>query len=418
MKTHALTIVAALLGSAVSARAGAAATQPAAARLSPFLKVIRESDDARTVMRTYTRALAVSRDNAELHRAYVRRMLQFGLPQIAQHAARELVRLQLADGIAWGVLGYMHGRRGELADAFVATLQAAERIPYDPSIQNNAGQLVAWYDFEPDRPRVPDAARRTLAKLRELLAKAKPFERAYEGLKVAYGQQTGATAALDKQVAAAEAEAQAVQRLARDVDSQLQELNDDIDYRNRLIDSLWREVRSGYALWYSYRDVDGRYVYAPNYTRYYHRQELRDRIREEEREIEKLRLKIRRVRRDGQAVLAELARQVAAVNALRDQIRNVIGRVAAKFRWDPPAIDGVVTAERDKIPATVGTPKMKVPSDPQTDAAQSLELAKLYLRHNMSEKAIGLLEMVAREYPKTEAGRQAALLLAALRLKP
>ena len=390
-----------------SAAPQSSATQPAGAgaelaqRLAPFLKVIRQADDARTVMRTYTRALAVDRDSVELHRSYMRRMLAFGLPQIAQHAARELLRLEKADGMAHGLLGYMDGRRGALVGALVATVRAAERTPDDPSVLNNLGQLVAWHDLEEDPPPVPDAARRALARLRPALAKKPPFAAAYKRLQSAYTQQGAVAKALAAKMAAAEAEATAVQALARDVNNQLQELNDEIDYRNRMIDRLWREAYSGYVYWNPYKyhyGYYGHYVLPPYYSRSYHREELYDRIAEQEREIEKFRVKLKRVRREGQAVLGELARKEAALKALRDQVRQAMAKVARQFRWDPPPVDGVVAAEREHLPPAPAKPKMAVPTDPETESAQSVELAKLYLRHNMSEKAIGLLQMVVRKF--------------------
>jgi len=396
-----------------------AATQPVrtdpAERLGPFLKVVRESRDARTVMSTYTRALAFARDNVELHRVYLRQMLRFGLPQIALTPARELVRLGSADARAWGVIGYMHGRGGEPADALIATLKAAELGADDPSVLNNAGQLVAWHDFEPDPPRLPDATRRTLAKLRPALAEKAAYQQAYRRLQAAYARQAVASRELGRKVNNAEAEALAVQRLARDVDSRLRELNEEIDYHERLIEDLYRELRYGYGYYYYYRDPDGRYIYVPRYDRYYRRQEIRDRIREAEREIEKVRIELRRVRRDGRAVLAELARKEGALKDLRVRLREATGRTEREFRWDPPAVGGVVTAEKDRIPPTVGKPKLKVPVDPETEARQNVELAKLYLRHGMSEKAIALLESVAKAYAETQAGRQARVLLSALR---
>lgn len=270
------------------------ATTAPADRLEPFLRVVRQAEDVRTVMQTYARAQAVEPNSPELHRAYMRRMLKFGLPQIAHHAARELVNLNEADGVAWGLIGYIHGRRGELAEAFAATIRAAELLGDDVSILNNAGQLAAWHDLEAELPEVADSARRALDNLREQLSKTKPFDKAYEAVKVAYTRQADAAAEVNKKMAAATAEAEAVQRLAQDIDYRLQQLNDEIDYHQRLIDSLWRELRSGYTQLYVYRDSEGRYVYVPNYGRQYHREYLRERIRDEEREIEEIRLKMHR----------------------------------------------------------------------------------------------------------------------------
>jgi len=401
-------------GSIADDKAAASAPSALKARLSPFIKVIRESDDARTVMRTYTRAIGIGRNDAELHKLYMARMLRFGLPQIAQTAARELARLDQADGMAWALIGYRHGQQGQLTDAFIATAKAAELMPNDPSVRNNLGQLVAWYDFAAPPPVVPDASRRSLAKLRDTVGKTKEYQLAYKAMQNAFAQQGAASKALADRISAAEAEAAAVQALARDVNGRLAELSDDVDYRQRRIDGLWRDIRYGYTYFaYPYYHGYRRRSYA--FPTYY-KAGLYDRILDEERELDALRTRLGRVQREGAVVLAELARKEATLKALREQVKAAIDRVTMEFRWDPPAVGGVVTAERDRIPPTIGKPKMAVPVDPEHDAAQSLELAKLYLRHDMSDRALGLLGMVATKYPKTKAGKQAAALLKALAL--
>ena len=397
-----------------AADAPRAETQAAPAeRLAPFIKVIRESDNPRLVMTAYSRALAVDRGSVELHESYMRRMLKFGLPQIARYAALELTRLDPGHAMAWGVLGYMHGREGKLAEAFVETVRAVETKREDKSVLHNAGQLVAWNDLDADAPKAPDAVRRILDGLREELARNETFRAAYQKVKDAYADRGQATAELAKLIAVAEAEAQATQRLAIEVDHQLRDLNDEIDYRNRLIDSLWREYRYGYIGTYG-RDIYGRDIFVPRDTRYL-RDEVLARIRAEEREIEALRLRAAKVRREGDVVLVELNRKQATLKDLRDRYQKALAGVDRVFRWDPPAVDGVVTAEVDQIPAGPPPKPGDLPSDPETEAAQRLELAKLYLRHNMSDRALAILDEIAAKYAKTKAAEQAKVLLGALK---
>ena len=395
----------------------AAATSRPADRVAPFLKVIREAGDYRVVMRAYARACAIDRNDLRLHRAYMRRMLRFGLPQIAYYPALALTRLDPKDGTAWGVVGYVHGRRGRLAEAFVATIRALERKPSDPSILHNAGQLAAWYDHDPALPRVPDSARRTLANLREKVSKNPIYARAYAEIARAYKRQAEAATMLKRALAAARAEAEAAQRRALEVDRELRNLNDEIDYRNRLIDQLWRELRYYYSATKTYRDENGVIIVVPSRDALY-RQELADRIREEERALERLRLKVRKVRREGELVLAELARKEAEVENLRKQTRRQVVREVRAFRWDPPAVDGVVTAELETLPVATRPSDVKLPVDPESEAAQQLELAKLYLRHDMSRKAIDILEGIVKQFGATKAGKQARLLLNALQPAP
>jgi len=390
---------------------GRPATRPAD-RIRPFLEAIRTSEDYRTVMRAYARATGIDRNNVQLHRAYVRRMLAMGLPQIAYYAAQKLIAIDAADGMAWGLAGYMQARKGQLVDAFTSTIRAIEKIPEDPSVQHNAGQLVGWYDVDPSLPRVPDSARRTLAQMRTRLTQHPIFARAYKTIVQAYTKQKTGAAGLAAQLAAAEAQADAARQMARDIDRRLRDLNDEIEYRNRLIDQLWRELRHYYGGG-TYRDGDGT-VIVTTPGRYY-RREMLERIRQEEQAVEALRLKLRQARREGEGVLGEMARKQAELQRLRDRFRREAARIEREFRWDPPAVDGKVVAEREGLPPTTRPSSVKLPVDPESAAAHRLDLARMYLRHDMSEKAIDMLGAIVKQYGATAAGKQARLLLSALR---
>jgi hypothetical protein len=337
-------------------------------------------------------------------------MLLFGLPHIAYYAALELNRIDEGNGLAWAVTGYMQAKKGELAEALASTLRAAEKLPQDPSVLHNAGQLAAWHDQDPQAPRIPDVVRRALANLKDELAKKEPFAKAYEAIRGAYQDGARAAGEVDKKIAAAETEVQAVQQLAGEIDRHIRDLNDEIDYRNRTIDSLYRDMRYSYGAYA--RDSEGRLIYLPRYG--YWRDDLRLRIRDEEREIEKLRNQLRQVAREGEAVLAELTRKQTVVEQLRRQVRAVQEKLERAYRWDPPAVDGVVTPERDRLPPATGA-DLRVPADPEAEAAQRLELARLYLRHDMGQKAVELLQEIIKEHGDTQAGQQAKVLLSALR---
>ncbi|KKL15672.1 hypothetical protein LCGC14_2503270, partial [marine sediment metagenome] len=123
---------------------------------------------------------------------------------------------------------------------------------------------------------------------------------------------------------------------------------------------------------------------------------------------------VRKVRREGRDVLAELTRKQKALEQVRDQFDLQAKRAERQFRWDPPAVDGVVTAELDGFPVATRPADTKLPVDPESEARQRLDLARMYLTHDMSRKAIGMLQDVVKQYPNTRSGRQAKGLLAAL----
>ena len=143
-----------------------------ARRLAEFVQAVRDADHPRQAITAYARGCAVDASRPEIHEAQMRRMLRFGLPKIALFPARSLVAIQPDNGLAWGVLGYVHGQRGELAEAFAASIRAAEHARDNPSILHNAGQLVAWYDHELELPKLPDRAKRSLSRIRDRTRKA------------------------------------------------------------------------------------------------------------------------------------------------------------------------------------------------------------------------------------------------------
>ena len=152
------------LGEGPSSRPSAPATAPSpptsqpagsqdAEKLAAFIRAIRRAEDPREALSAYAKGCSISRLNAELHTAHVRRMLQFGRPETAYYPAQAAVRLEPENGMAWGVLGYVHGKRHRLEEALAAAVRAAKYAPDDNSILHNAGQLVAWCDGQ--RPPLP-----------------------------------------------------------------------------------------------------------------------------------------------------------------------------------------------------------------------------------------------------------------------
>jgi len=426
-RTHLVAIaVIALLSIAAGARAegkpGAAAPpakQPAdrpvktpAERLAALIEAVEEADNPSTAMAAYARGCAIDRSSVKLHNAYMRKMLRSGLPKIAFYAARVLVRRQPDNATAWGVVAYVHGKRGEPGKALDPAIRAVAASSEDPSIAHNAGQLLAWYENQLIPPKLPDSTRRTLDRIRGELFKREPFARAYRAMKTAYDQRAKLAAELGERVAAAEAEADKVQKHAVAIDAKLRSINDEIDDRNRIIDRLYRELRTYRCYLYPVSTGDGvRMVYLPNY--YGYREAIYERIHAEERTVDELKLHVRRLRREGKAVLADLSRRQAATEALRKQVKAALARVDLAFRWDPPGVDGVVTGEVDRFPLPP-TKLPRLPEDAASAAARQLELARLYLRNDMEGKAKEIIRQLIAKYGSTKAAQGARILLITL----
>ena len=409
-----------LLAPSLSARAEQAQGPPSKAeaakaaeqrggRLAAFIQAVGSAEHPRQAISAYARGCAVDRSKPEIHEAYMRRMLQFGLPRIAYYPARVLVTMQRDNGVAWGVLGYMHGRRGELDEALSATVRAAENDGGNPSILHNAGQLVAWYDNELNLPKISDRTKRSLEKVRRELSERQPFARAYKGMTAAYKEQAALAEGFARKIDALEAETLALERLALDVDRKIRDFNDEIAYREDVIDSLRRDLY--YASWAYYPSAHGGYVVYPAYEGPY-RRETRRRIRDQQHEIEKLQLDIRTLRREGHGVLGDLRAKRGRLDKLRDQTNQALARVRRRFRWDPPAVDGVVTDETEHF----GPPPARdEPENAETAAEKRLDMAGLYLRHDLRERAVEILRQVAKTHGSTKAAARARLLLRELK---
>ena len=61
--------------------------------------------------------LAIDAYSVPLEQVYLRRMVELGTPQLAESQAKDLVERDEQDGLAWAVLAYVSGTRGETEQA-------------------------------------------------------------------------------------------------------------------------------------------------------------------------------------------------------------------------------------------------------------------------------------------------------------
>ncbi len=381
---------------------GPGATTAPAARLEAYIRAIRETDNPRSAMSAYARGCAIDRNKVELHDTYMKRMLKFGLPKIAYYPARVLVRLDPNNGLAWGVVGYNRGNRGELAEALSATIRSLEKRRDDPSVLHNAGQLVAWYISQPNLPKVTDRVARLLARMKKELAGKEQYTGAYNAIVAAYGKRQDVKDKFDAKIEVAEAKLEQAEVLARAKRQEYRDLVADVDSRKELRRKLQRELRS----LETNPDDD--------YRKHIRRRDLRNLIRDEDAAILALDRKIARLSREARSIVANLKREKATLARLRKESAAAVEKVKFPYRWDPPAVDGVVTPEV-AFPFSPTTTRTSAPADSETKAAQRLKLARLYLRHKMSDKAVKILRGIVSDYGSTKAAGEAKKLLASLR---
>lgn len=196
MKTRLKPAATWLIPVCVLATTRAAWPASAPAPLAPAsIQAIQQAPDPSAVVTAYANSIALDRSDPKLHEAYVARMVDLGLPELAYHQAQTLTTLQSSNGLAWGVVAYVDARRGQMADAISAINLACHFAPENAFVAHTAGELVAWYDLKADKTTLPEDAKRGLAATRALLAKQIAFTGAYETACRAYQAQATAQAA-------------------------------------------------------------------------------------------------------------------------------------------------------------------------------------------------------------------------------
>ena len=300
---HSVLVIAATagLGAAQTTLPVAPAAPPAATadKNSPVgraVRAIREANTLSAVKDAFADGADTDPENVELNTAYMRRLLQLGLPQLANGPATTLLRVPVADGTAYGVVGYNCGRQNDLTNALTNTMKAAGILKDDPSIQNNLGQLTAWYECA--KPyKLAAADQKTLDDLKADLDKAEPYKAGYKLIKDAYDKHIHADADAKQKLATAESDVKAAEKKVADAQTRVNQANA----------GAGQPGRGG-------RGGPGA---GPGLQK-----QLDD-------------------------AKANLAKKVQALNTIRSQPAEATFSYTKLFRWLPPAVDGVVTLPTD-----------------------------------------------------------------------
>ncbi len=114
---------------------------PAPADTAP-IQAIQQAPDPSAAVTAYANGIALDRHDPKLYEAYVARMVDLGLPELAYHQAQTLTTLQSSNGLAWGVVAYVDARRGQMADAISAINLAGQFAPENKFVAHTAGELA------------------------------------------------------------------------------------------------------------------------------------------------------------------------------------------------------------------------------------------------------------------------------------
>src|ERR1017187_969661 len=175
-------------------------SQPAT--VAAAIQAIQQAGDPSAAVAAYGSGLALTANDPKLHEAYVVRMVDMGLPEMAYHQAQTLTTLQPNNGLAWGVVAYVDARRGQMSDAVSAINLAGQFASSNKFVAHTAGEILAWYDLKADKAKLPDTAKDGVSRLRGLMNKQPAFTEAYETARKAYEAQTSAAQSPAEEVAA------------------------------------------------------------------------------------------------------------------------------------------------------------------------------------------------------------------------
>lgn len=156
------------------------------ASVDAAVQAIEQAPDPSAAVAAYANGFALDQNNPKLFDAYVSRMVELGLPEMAYHQAQALTTLQANNGLAWGVVAYVDARRAQMPEAISAINLAGQFAPDNKFVQHTAGELAAWYDLKADKATIPDTAKDGLVKVRALLDKRPDYTEAYTTATKAY----------------------------------------------------------------------------------------------------------------------------------------------------------------------------------------------------------------------------------------
>ena len=172
-----------LAGTLLGATAGAVSPSPV---VDSAIQAIQQAPEPSAAVAAYANAIALERTQPKIYEAYLARMVDFGMPELAYDQAQTLTGLNSSNGLAWGVIAHVDARRGDMPEALAAINLAGQSDPENTFIQRTAGEILAWYDLEADKSKLPDQTKAGLDQIRSLLAKRPDYIAAYDKAKEAY----------------------------------------------------------------------------------------------------------------------------------------------------------------------------------------------------------------------------------------
>lgn len=144
-----------------------------------WLEPIRNAPTPSAAVDAYANAAEQLRHDGAADHQYMHRMIDFGLPELAEFQAQRVAERRPRDGTARAVGAYMQARRGSDVEALRQIAVAADLSPGEPFVQRTAGQLVAWMDARMDKAQIPPDVLSSVESTRRRLRRNAGFNDAY-----------------------------------------------------------------------------------------------------------------------------------------------------------------------------------------------------------------------------------------------
>src|SRR5205814_3264261 len=71
------------------------------------IQAIQQASDPSAAIAAYANGVATDRNNSRIYEAYIAKMVELGLPEMAFHQAESLTGMESNNGLAWGVIAYV-----------------------------------------------------------------------------------------------------------------------------------------------------------------------------------------------------------------------------------------------------------------------------------------------------------------------
>jgi hypothetical protein len=160
----------------------AATTKP----VDPALDKILRAPDPSSAIDAYAQAVASGADKIAIEDAFVRRMVDLGVPELAGSQAADLNQHAPENGLAWGVSSYVSARKNDTTTALTDIVRAADKAPNEAFVQRIAGQLVAWFELRADRKVIVNDLQEAVANLKTRVGMQPAFVEAYDDARNIY----------------------------------------------------------------------------------------------------------------------------------------------------------------------------------------------------------------------------------------